>query len=216
MKSLALISLIFALNSCSPSVQVVHVDNDVNIPVSNSSIVSLIEPIELTDSDGVPNGYGYSETCNAFAVLDVNVKYLVTAGHCLDGYPIGSTIRYLATDGVGHGKATVEFISSVSDKAILSISDPKLVPFRVDASYEPAEDDYAFTVSSIYSGVSSGNVIGKLTHGWYDTTQNVRFGWSGSPVLNEHGDAWGIIAMCRLDEVTQQCFSDYAIVASIY
>lgn len=186
------------------------------VRISDRSVVSIIKPVVITDKDGVPNSMGYSTICNAFCVQDVDVPYLVTAAHCVDGMGPGSRFRYLSVNGIGSEWATLEWVDLAGDRAIATINDSSLVPFKVNASYYPEPGDVTIAVSSVYSDVSKGNVIGQLSDGWFDTTQNVTYGWSGSPVLNQYGQVWGIVSMCRLTDGEQDCDPDYSIVSSIY
>lgn len=215
MKSLFLLSLILALNSCSAPSAVVKT-SDPNINITDRSVVSIIEPTIINDKDGVPHSMGYSTTCNAFAVQDIDVPYLVTAAHCVKGMGPGSRFRYLSANGIGSEWATLEWVGLTGDRAIATIDDSNLIPFKVNSSYYPEPGDVTISVSSVYSDVSKGTVIGPLIDGWFDTTQNVTYGWSGSPVLNQYGQAWGIVSMCRLTEGEQNCDPDYSIVSSIY
>lgn len=217
MKTLTLLSLLSALSSCSvPATIVPESLSPTHRPITDRSIVSIIEPYVTTDGSGVPNGMAYSPTCNAFCVQDIDVPYLVTAAHCVENMGPGSRFRYMTNNGIGSKWATVEWVGVTGDRAIASINDPDLIPFKVNSSYYPEPGDSAITVTSVYSDVSRGKVIGPLSSGWYDTTQTVNFGWSGSPVLNDQGTVWGIVSMCKLDDGQQNCDPNYSIVSSIY
>lgn len=217
MKTLAYLSLILALNSCSAGTYTyTNPITKSHLSISSRSVVTLIEPAVFSDAFGVPNALGYTDNCNAFCVRDVDAKYLVTAAHCVEGLSIGSRFNYLEPNGAGYGEATLEWVGVTGDRAIATFKDNSLVPLRVNAGYEPSGGDLAITFSSLYSQASSGHVIGELTNLWYDTNQTIDFGWSGSPVVNEDGDAWGIVSMCHPNDDESACEPNYAIISSIY
>ncbi len=217
MKTLTLLSLLIALSSCSgPATIVPESLSPTHRPITDRSIVSIIEPYIDTDDNGIPNRMGYSPTCNAFCVQDIDAPYLVTAAHCVQDMGPGSRFRYMTNNGTGSKWATVEWVGVTGDRAIASINDPSLIPFNVNSSYYPEPGDVALTVTSVYSDISRGEVIGELSHGWFDTTQTVTFGWSGSPVMNSQGTVWGIVSMCRLTDSETDCDPNYSIVSSIY
>jgi trypsin-like peptidase len=195
-----------------------YVNHTVTNPgVTSGSVVSVMEPYVAVDDDydsGISMAIKLRESCSAFAVSDVDTTYLVTAAHCLSNPVPGAKFRYEYYEGIGTEVATVDVIRG--DVAVATVNDSKLVPLRVNGSYHPTGLDLAVAVSVTYSDVSYGRVIGELTHGYFDTDQTIRRGWSGSPVLNEKGNVWGLLSMCKVTNGESDCDPDYAIVASIY
>ncbi len=165
--------------------------------VSRASVVTLVTPRERSDADGVWSRVVFVPSCNAFAVERDSEVYLATAAHCLADPPtLGQTLRYLAPNGVGHGFARVTFLDLSGDRALAVATGGDLEPLR--EAGPPGEGAWVESVSSYYSAVSAGTVIGELSDGWHQTTQTIVFGWSGSPVLDRQGRAWGIVSKCPL------------------
>jgi hypothetical protein len=211
MRKLILFLLLFVL-SCAPgSVQVSRSHSS----ISNHSVVTLIAPILILDGKGIPIGIGYADSCNAFGIDRLGTQLLLTAAHCLSGMEVGDEFKYREPNGVGFGTAELIWLDPAGDRAAASISDPLISSLDIDLEYVPNAGDETVTISSLHGGVSRGAVIGELAHGWFDTTQSVGFGWSGSPVVNEAGSVWGILSMCRLQDEESDCDPGYAIVTQI-
>src|SRR5882724_6217950 len=120
MKIFAYLSLILALSSCAPQTFIAP-DSANSTPITSASIVSLIKPYITSDSEGVANGIGTYEYCEAFCVKDVDQPYLVTAAHCVEGLASGSVFQYNEPNGIGIGNAVLEWIGRTGDRAIASI-----------------------------------------------------------------------------------------------
>lgn len=174
-------------------------------PVSRASVVVLVEArlFERTPalaSDGEPGSTGawrtvaYAPTCNAFAIARDGNVYLATAEHCVHDHPEGATVRFLAPSGIGHGFARVTFKDEAHDVALLSTTEPGLVPLPEAAP--PHEGAHVTAVSAYYEALSAGTLLGRLSTTYYGTSQTVHRGWSGSPELDAQGRVWGIVSQC--------------------
>ena len=212
MKTL-LVGLLLVLSCSAPTVMIRSTTDTPSL--TSASVVTIIEPNIETDEYWVPIGYGWHATCNAFCVQRLGTNYLITAAHCVPDQKHGDQVRYLKPNGIGHGVGKLIWTSPEHDNAVVSVDDPDLVPLTIDAAYEPAMGDIAQSASSYYATESYGHVIGSLAPGYYDTTQSIVRGWSGSPVLNENGNVWGIVSKCSFDWLTMECRPGYAIVAEV-
>lgn len=215
MRLFIFLSLLFLLISCQ-STTFIKSDGANYVRVTSRSVVSIVKPYLTSDEDGVPTGIGSYAACEAFCVKDVDKPYLVTAAHCVEGLAPGSIFLYQEPNGIGYGSAILEWIGKTGDRAIAQVDDTQLVPFLVNSSYLPEQEDPVVSISIHYNAISRGKVIGKLSEGWYDTTQTFNFGWSGSPVINQFGTVWGIVSKCRQSYGEDTCDPNYAIISSIY
>lgn len=203
----------FVFAACQPATYSV---TETKFSISERSVVSIIEPAEIVDEAGIQIGIGYAETCNAFSIIEDNKKYLVSAKHCFDNPAPGTSFKYISPDGFGSNDATIAWVSTVGDRIFADVNDDKLVPLRVNDNFLPVEGDIVYSYSSLHKKISSGIVIGELTQYWFDTTQTVDYGWSGSPVFSDDGYAWGIIHGAFADSETLEVLPKYTIVSTIY
>ncbi len=213
MKKLILPLLLF-ITSCY---QPVFVEKTSFTPaITGDSVVALVEAYVKNDVDVVPESIQLRETCSAFGATDGATKFLVTAKHCLDHVKPGDKFRYEYTNGIGTEIA--EVASFNGDVLFAIVNDKKLHPFEVDRTYEPRYLDLAVSVSVPFQSVSYGRVVSSLGSNFYDTDQTITRGWSGSPVINEDGNVWGVISMCKVtrDKGNDDCDPSYAVVSSIY
>jgi S1-C subfamily serine protease len=165
--------------------------------VSGDSVVTLVAPADRLDDDGVeplpPRWTGY---CNAFAVEAALVPgraLLLTARHCVR--PVDGIQRYLSSDGIGHDKA-IPWSSWGHVAALLPLDDP--VQLRaLPLSHSPPVGAPVQAVSSLHETGARGVVLTDLGSGVMETSLAVRRGWSGSPVLDADGAAWGVVVSCQ-------------------
>lgn len=165
--------------------------------VTGASVVTLVHPAARLDEDGVeplpPRWRGY---CNAFAVSAPRVPggvLLLTADHCVRH--IGSVLRYLAPNGVGHGKAIRWGTWRGDVVALLPLAPGQLR--ALPTSPPPELGATVEAVSSLYDGAARGAVVASLGAGHVAASLPVQRGWSGSPVLDEDGAAWGVVVGCQ-------------------
>lgn len=149
--------------------------------------------------------------CNAFAVNRGGAVMLATAAHCLHEKPVGAVAHYLAPIGVE--EAFIAFRDSVSDRALLAGDFSDLEAFDLVAP--PGIGFPAVSVSSYYDARSTGAVEADLGEGQWETSLTIRKGWSGSPVLDTQGRAWGIVVRCTLSWLTMQCRDERAFVTVV-
>ncbi len=205
--------LMFVFVGCSANKETYFKTSN-DTAITSDSIVTIIRPQVLSNEDGIPVSVGYIEHCNAFSVRDYdNKSYLVTAAHCVD--EIGSDVVFEAPSGFGYGHAKVIERDPAYDWAIAT-TDHRLQPLVLDATYEPLPGDAALTASSLKRASTVGTVVEELSYGWVQTTNDMTYGWSGSPVTNAEGHVWGIVSKCRLTEDLSDCEKNYAIIARIY
>lgn len=212
MKRLLLLILILLTFSCSPGTYI-RVHNDK--PVSTSAIVTMVEPRLIFDEDGVPKGIGYYAHCNGFFASYYNHAYMITASHCVSGLNVGDQVDYLNPNGFGIGHTTLIDSDPTFDQAVLLPETVPVDPLVTDVNYQINAGDTVFSLSAITKQTVLGNVIGELTHGWFDTTQTVAKGWSGAPVMNGDGNVIGLISMCHFITEEDRCIQNNAIVAKL-
>ena len=164
--------------------------------VTGASVVLLVRPERLTDEDGVPVRVAFVGACSAFAVERSGQTVLATAKHCTGNAGLGAWVRYVEPNGVGYGMARLVWYDLAYDQALLSVDDDQLVP--LEQVRPPGAGAHVTAVSAYYEGVSAGTVLGPIGAGYYQTTQTIIFGWSGSPVLDDTGRVWGIVSKCPL------------------
>jgi hypothetical protein len=175
------------------------------------SVVTIVEPKADPYEDMAPKWYAY---CNAFAVLRGGETLLVTAAHCLHGVSPGGAVAYIPPSGWGFSHAEVVMVSEGMDQALLRPEETgDLVPLAVAAP--PMSMALASSVSSYFGARSSGRVTGDLGLGWRATSITIRKGWSGSPVLDTNGAAWGIVSGCSVPFGHGDCLDGYSKVAPI-
>lgn len=151
--------------------------------------------------------------CSAFAVLRAGRVRLATAKHCLPGQPAAPRLRYLAPSGWGHGLASVSYADPGSPVAYLAPDDPAgLVPFELAGPPLPGEA--VTSHSEVYDADAPGLLVGQLTAGWFETSQSIVYGWSGSPALDAQGRAWGVVSKCPPEE-SGACRPGRTIVAAL-
>lgn len=174
-------------------------------PIRPDSVVTLLQVASPPPCIGFPEEkcrytYSYEPHCAAFAIARQGQTMLATASHCV---PAGTTnttpLRFYAPSGWGHGRAYLLERNDSVDVAFLALSDPEQVaPLRVGPS--PLVDEDVLSYSPIFRESSAGKVKGWLGGDWFETTQTVNAGWSGSPVLDARGDVVGIVSRCPADE----------------
>jgi hypothetical protein len=150
----------------------------------------------------------YVASCNAFAISG---NRLMTAAHCVPGVEPGGEVRYLSPDGVGHGIAILLSVNKDADLATCEAYG--LTPLPVTSA--PRDGENALSVSSFYGQTSYGHVSAKLGQGFYETSLSIIKGWSGSPVLDTHGRAWGVVSRCYTVPETGECQPGTTIVTAL-
>lgn len=186
-----------------------------------ASVVVLVEQVavwrepSLSDKDfGVHTGMyvpAWRGSCNAFAMTrDSGELYLVTAAHCTPRV-LGAVLRYLPPDGWGVDRARLVKVDRQRDYAELQ---PERSGGLVSLERGPAPEvgEPVLSVSAYFEEQAQGTSTGALSGGWYGTTQHVQHGWSGSPVLDSAGRAWGFLAKCQ---TTQGKCADGAIAGAL-
>jgi hypothetical protein len=165
------------------------------------SVVSLLELVGPPPCIGFPEEQcRYANTwqphCGAFAVVRHGQTMLITASHCVpDSATPSTTLRFHAPSGWGHGRAYLAHRDADADVAFLTLGDPEMVtPLRVGRS--PLVDESVWSYSPIYRARSTGLVTNWLGADWFETTQTVAPGWSGSPVLDGRGEVIGVVSQC--------------------
>ncbi len=173
-----------------------------------ASVVLLVERVAAwqepaLSADGFADHTGsYSSVwrgrCSAFALerMPGGDIYLVTAAHCVKPLTLGAFARYLPPDGWGVDRAAIVKLDRVRDYAELS---PERNGGLVALQHGPAPDSGApvLSVSAFFEEQAPGLSKGALSGAWYGTTQRIEHGWSGSPVLDSSGRAWGFLAKCQ-------------------
>ncbi len=158
----------------------------------------------------------YEPRCAAFALVRAGQTMLVTASHCVpDSTTALTPLRFLAPSGWGHGLAYLLERNVAADVAFLALSDPEMVtPLRVGRS--PLVDERVWSYSPIYRARSVGLVQDWLGNDWFETTQTVAKGWSGSPVLDERGDVVGVVSQCpgKVDGTVKRCAPGRVVVTA--
>jgi hypothetical protein len=186
--------------------------------VTGASVVTLVR--QLTEWQWAPLSQDFEESgfrtrwapyCSAFAVRG---PVLVTAAHCLAGAKVGDAIRYREPNGVGLGVAFLARFDEALDGAVLTVdSGSGLVPLPIAAA--PLVGEPVLSVSSLYETTSRGRVAAQLSSGYVETTQTIVHGWSGAPVLNARGGAWGIVSRCGVAAGASECEPGRAVVAPL-
>jgi hypothetical protein len=121
---------------------------------------------------------------------------LVTASHCVPESATSLTpLRFLAPSGWGHGLAYLIERNATADVAFLAIGEPEMVtPLRKGNS--PLIGESVWSYSPIHRDRSDGQVTSWLSGDFFETSQTVDKGWSGSPVLDAGGDVVGVVSQC--------------------
>lgn len=134
--------------------------------------------------------------CNAFALERKSGElYLVTAAHCTPRV-LGAELRYLPPDGWGIDRAVLVKLDRTRDYAELSVSRRGgLEPLQRGAA--PGNGEPVLSVSAYFEEQAPGISKGELSGAYYGTTQRIEHGWSGSPVLDARGRAWGVLVKCE-------------------
>lgn len=174
------------------------------------SVVTVAEPV-LRPYNTAQHWRLY---CNAFAIDRGGVTLLATAAHCLHGKEPGELVLYVPPSGWGFATARVLYANRATDAALLQPADSDgLLPLAVAAP--PAVHSRVTSTSSYFGATSRGFVTADLGLGWRETSITIRRGWSGSPVLNTDGSAWGIVSTCTLSWGFTDCAPHYTRVTAI-
>lgn len=184
--------------------------------ITGASVVTLVRPAarwtwgSLSEEGITSSGFKlrYEPSCNAFAIAG---GLLMTAAHCVNGIEPGGEVRYLSPNGVGHGIATLLSVNEAHDLATCEAQG--LTPLPVTSP--PRDGEPVLSVSSLYEQISEGRVLGRLSTGYYETSQTIIHGWSGSPVLDTHGRVWGVVSQCTQAAGKLDCEPGRAIVTAL-
>lgn len=187
--------------------------------VSGASVVTLVRPQARWSFGSLASEnwtratwrIGYVPSCNAFAVEHAGSQHLATAAHCVDGLKLGEAVLYLSPDGVGYGHAILSYVDPAKDVAFARASGLHSLP----RSSVPREGEAVLSVSSLYSSTSYGRLLSHLSMGYYETTQTIIHGWSGSPVFDARGRVWGVVSKCTQNAGANECEPGRAIVADL-
>ncbi len=144
--------------------------------------------------------------CTAFGVKRMGRVQLATAAHCV---PEGGRVHYL--QHVGFGQAVASFTSEARDVAYLDPSGD--LPATLELAPMPPAGAHVGAYSSTFEPVSTGRVVTEYVLGFYETSQTIVFGWSGSPVVDDLGRVVGVVSKCPTTE--GQCTPGHTIVASL-
>ncbi len=213
--TLASLWLVYACSGCAPAT--LAPAGAQSPAVTGASVVTLVRPQArwtwgaLSSEAGLTSSgfkLQYEKSCNAFAVADAK---LVTAAHCVAGFAIGDELLYLSPDGVGYGLAELERVDAARDLAWAHA--PGLTALPVTSP--PRDGEPALSVSSYYEAANYGVVVSKLSGGFYETSQTIIKGWSGSPVFDGHGRVWGVVSQCHLQDSGTECAPGYTIVTAL-
>jgi hypothetical protein len=143
--------------------------------------------------------------CSAFGVARAGRVQLATAAHCVSSQPVHYRCR------AGVSLASVVFVSEARDVAYL---DPLgCTPSALEPGPTPPVGEMLSAHSSLYAGPTYGRVVEHYVSGYYETTQTIVYGWSGSPVVDHLGRAVGLVAKCPSYE--GRCVPGHTIVASL-
>jgi hypothetical protein len=90
----------------------------------------------------------------------------------------------------------------------------------LELAHAPPVGSHIEAVSSLYETSTRGVVLAELGSGVVETSLSVRRGWSGSPVLDEDGAAWGVVVGCQARPVSAtegdlECTGDGTSVAKV-
>lgn len=185
--------------------------------VTGASVVTLVRPgvqwtwgSLATEQGLTDSGFRlrYLPSCNGFAIEG---HRLMTAAHCVAGVELGGEVRYLSPDGVGHGIATLLAVNDAEDLATCEAYG--LTPLPVTSP--PRDGETVLSVSSYYGQTSYGVMRNRLSSGFYETSQTIIHGWSGSPVLDTHGRVWGLVSQCHMNADSSECAPGGTIVTAL-
>ncbi len=185
--------------------------------VTGASVVTLVRPEArwtwgALSSDVADNGTGfrlrYEPSCNAFAI---EPETLVTAAHCVRGIEPGGEVRYLSPDGVGYGFAELVRVDLARDLAWARAGGLKPLP----VASPPAPGSVVISVSSFYEAVNTGSLVAQLSTSYYETTQTIIKGWSGSPVFDARGRVWAVVSRCHVASDSDDCIPGATIVTAL-
>jgi hypothetical protein len=186
-----------------------------------ASVVTLLRVVGPPPCIGFPEepcsyADSYAPRCAAFALVRAGQTMLVTASHCVPESATNLTpLRFLAPSGWGHGLAYLLERNDAADVAFLALGEPDMVtPLRKGKSPLVGESVWSYNPS--YRERSDGKVTSWLSGDFFETTQTVDKGWSGSPVLNANGDAVGVVSQCQggVNGATTRCVPGRVVVTS--
>jgi hypothetical protein len=198
----AVLVSVFSCASCAPGLEA---------PRSAVTLARLAQPTPepAWSSSGEPAWTSmrarYVPHCSAFAVKREGLVQLATAAHCVANT---DRARYFRTWGMGD--AQVAYVSEARDVAFLDVDDSELVPLDL-GPLVVGQSVRAY--SAVFDTSSVGSVQHEFLGGWFETSQTITFGWSGSPVLDYRGRAVGLVARCLTSE--NKCMHGHALVASL-
>lgn len=139
--------------------------------------------------------------CQAFAVRGVTPR-LLTAAHCLRGAEPGASIAYATQEqwyGTAHSYswAHVVQVDRGADRAVLA---PESLDGLALLDVVAAVPD---TVHATAPGwIDAPGAVREHVGQYYESTLDVRPGWSGAPVLDSLGRAVGIVVAYEADAET--------------
>ncbi len=214
MRALACLLLALALVACAPE------------PLAPgqpraASVVTLLKVVGPPPCMRFPEEQcryadSYEPRCAAFALVRAGQTMLVTASHCVPESATNLTpLRFLAPSGWGHGLAYLIERNAAADVAFLALGEPEMVtPLRRGKS--PLVGESVWSYSPIYRDRADGQVTSWLSGDWFETTQTVSKGWSGSPVLDAGGDVVGVVSQCPSESngATTRCAPGHVVVTS--
>jgi S1-C subfamily serine protease len=187
--------------------------------VTAASVVTLVKPAlqrqwaPLASEQWLDSGFRrrWVPCCNAFAVRG---PLLVTAAHCVADAELGAPVRYIEPSGLGLGTAWLVSFDTADDRAVLEPA-PSNNLAALATAFPPRMGEPALSVSSYYSARSEGHVVARLGSGYFETSQTIIHGWSGSPALDADGRVWGIVSHCRQSDGAKECEPGRTIVAPL-
>jgi hypothetical protein len=163
------------------------------------SVVVLLRGEMQYDGIGLPEPPRWMGYCNAFAVKQRLSTVLITAEHCVPEreLALGEIVRFEAPSGWGHGKAQLAWRDTTHDAAVLLPLEPAALQPFVTAR-PPLAGERVESYSALFDAWHVGAMGGELApgSGLHVSTLTIAKGWSGSPMLDAHGAAWGIVSMC--------------------
>ncbi len=206
---LLFVALMVALSGCKPAEPA---SSGPRAGVSSASLVTILRVQRATPGSALETGSfrdRYVAHCGAFAVERLGRVQLATAAHCVYEHDVW---RYEEPSGWGHGLARVQFLDEARDLAYLDPADAEgLDPLQIGPPPSAGERVRAF--SPVYDQTAFGTVQADYGNGWYETSQTIVYGWSGSPEIDSYGRAVAVVAKCPA--TGDQCTPGRALVSAL-